>query len=169
MKPRLLALLLAASAAAFGADSDFDRLVKAVEARFGVHRTYIPMMGVANFFVKIARPEGARGFKLAVFEDLRSGSFRDGSELDRLMEQAAAGLRPLVRVRSRRDGEFTYIYTGDFGKNNRMLVASFERDEAAIVELKLDMEALARSLSNPRSMDQWGRGSGSGDRRASLR
>jgi hypothetical protein len=167
MKPRLLALLLAASAAAFGADSDFDRLVKAVESRFGVHRTHMPMLGVANFFVKIVRPKGARGFKLAVFEDLRSGSFRDSRELDSLMEQAATGLRPMVRARSRRNGEFTYIYTGDFGRNNKMLVASFERDESAIIELKLDMEALARSLENPGSMGQWGRGAG--DRRASLR
>ena len=74
-------------------------------------------------------------------------------------------------VRSRRGGEFTYIYTGDFAKNknnNKLLVATFERDEATIVEVKLDMEALARSLQDPGSAGHWGRGSRSHDERASL-
>ena len=66
MRARLLAVFLAASAAAFGADREFDRLVNAVESRFGVQRAHIPLMGVANFLVKVARPEGAAGFRLAV-------------------------------------------------------------------------------------------------------
>ena len=147
---RLLALVLAASAALFGADRDFDRLVKAVESHLGAKRTHIPLLGVANFFVKTARPEGVAGFKLAVFEDMRPLAWEDGRALDRIMAEASAGLHPLVRVRSNRDREWTYIYIGAAGKTSTMLIATFERREATIVEVKLSVDALLKALESPR-------------------
>ena len=149
MRSRLLALFLAASAGAFGADRDFDRLVKAVESRFGVQQTHIPLMGIANLFVKAARPEGASGFKLAVFEDLKLDSDDDGARLDRMMADASGGLHPLVRARPRRDHEWTYIYAGEIGKTTKMLIATFGRDDATIVEVDLDRDALRRLMDNP--------------------
>jgi hypothetical protein len=156
---RLLALFLAASAAAFGADRDFDRLVKAVESHFGVQRTHIPFLGTANFFVKAARPEGVSGFDLAVFENIRPLAWEDGQALDRMMAGASAGLHPLVRVRSRRDREWTYIYTGDAGKATSMLIATFEGHQATIVEVRLSMDALVKALQEPRRAGrEFGRG-----------
>jgi hypothetical protein len=147
---RLLALILAASAAAFGADRDFDRLVKAVESHLGATRTHIPLLGVANFFVKAARPEGVAGFRLAVFEDLRPLAEDSGEALDRIMAEASTGLHSLVRVRSSRDREWTYIYLGDAGKTTTMLIATFERHEATIVKVKLSVSALLKALEDPR-------------------
>jgi hypothetical protein len=147
VKTRALALLLAAAASGFAADREFDRLTAAIESRFGVRRQHIPMMGVANFFVKVARPEGARGFKLAIFEDLRLRP-EDGAALDRMMAEAAAGLKPLVQARSNHGSERTYIYTGGAG-NFKMFIATFDRDDATIVEIALDAEALARVLADP--------------------
>jgi hypothetical protein len=149
MRSRLLALFLAASAGAFGADRDFDRLVKAVEARFGVQQTHIPMMGAANFFVKVARPKGVAGFRLAVFAHLSFDAEGDGAALDGIMADASKGLHPLVRVRSRRDHEWTYIYTGEEGKITKVLVATFERHEATVVQVQLSMDALVRALGDP--------------------
>jgi hypothetical protein len=149
MRARLLAVFLAASAAACGADRDFDSLVHAVESRFGVRQTHIPLMGVANFFVSVARPGGATGFRLAVFEDLKFDSDGDGAALDRIMAEASAGLHPLVRVRSRRDREWTYIYTGEAGKITQVLIATFERNEASVVEVHLSMDRLLRALGDP--------------------
>jgi hypothetical protein len=149
MRARLIALLLAASAAGFGADRDFDRLVSAVEARFGVRQTHIPLMGVANMFVKVARPAGAAGFRLAVFEDLKFDADGDGAALDRIMASASEGLHPVVRVRSRRDREWTYIYTGEAGKITDMLIATFGAGEATVVEVQLSMDALVKALGDP--------------------
>jgi hypothetical protein len=149
MRARLLAVFLAASAAAFGADREFDRLVNAVESRFGVQRAHIPLMGVANFLVKVARPEGAAGFRLAVFEDLKFDADGDGAALDRIMAEASQGLHPLVRVRSRRDRECTYIYTGEAGKTTKVLIATFERSEATVVEVQVSIDALLRALGDP--------------------
>ena len=156
---RLLALILAASAAAFGADRDFERLVKAVESHLGAKRTHIPLLGVANFFVKTARPEGVAGFKLAVFEDMRPLAREDGPALDRMMAEASSGLHPLVRVRSSREREWTYIYTGETGKTTAMLIATFERRAATIVKVKLSVSALLKALEAPsRAGKFFGRG-----------
>jgi hypothetical protein len=149
MRARLLAVFLAAAAAACGADREFDGLAKAVESRFGVQRTHIPLMGMANFLVKVARPGGAAGFRLAVFEDLKFDADGDGAALDRIMAEASQGLHPLVRVRSRRDSEWTYIYTGEAGKTTKVLIATFERSEATVVEVQVSMDALLRALGDP--------------------
>jgi hypothetical protein len=148
----LAASILTAQGAAFGADHDFDRLVSALEARFGTQPVHVPFMGVANFFVSVARPEGTSGFRLAVFEDLKFDADGDGAALDRMMVDASKGLHPLVRVGSRRNHEWTYIYTGDMGKNNRMLIATFERTEATVVEVQLSMDALMKRLQDPASV-----------------
>ncbi len=147
MNTRALALILAAAASGIAADRNFDRLAAAVESHFGVRRTHIPLMGVANFFVKVARPEGARGFKLAMFEDLRLTP-EDGGALDRMMADAAAGLHPMIRTHSDYGRERTYVYTGGAGLS-KMFIVSFERDEATIVEVALDSKVLARILADP--------------------
>jgi len=149
MRTRLLAILLAASAAAFGADRDFDRLVSAVQIRFGTPPEHIPLMGFANFLVSVTKLAGTSGFRLAVFDNLRFDSDGDGAALDRIMASVSKGLDPLVRVRSNADHEWTYIYAVQDGKRAKMLIATFERDEAIVAELNLTMDALVRRLSNP--------------------
>jgi hypothetical protein len=158
MRLWLLALLLAAPAAAPAADSGFDGLVKAVETRFGVHRTHVPFLGVANFFVKVARPEGARSVKLAIFEDFRYRFEDDDAELDQFVQQAAKGMSPLVRVHSRRDHEASYVYMAKPGKISTLLIATFERREASIIEVKVDMNALNQWLQEPARMGKRAKG-----------
>ena len=160
MKARVLPavlMVLMASGAAFGGDAEFDRIVKAIESRYGTRPLHIPFVGVANFFVKVARPEGASGFKLAVFEglkDLKSaadpGEWR---EKDRFMDTLAGpNLHPLVRVHSRRDGEATYIFMSPASKSSkstRVLIATFEHNEATVIEVKANIETLLKSLQEP--------------------
>jgi hypothetical protein len=151
MKPRLLALLLAVSSAAYGADQEFDRIVKAIENHYGIKPAHIPFMGAAGFFVKVVRPAGTSGFKLAVFEDLQASTgYRDQLELDRFMEGiASGGLHRLVVTHSRRDGEASYILAGEIGKSTRMLIATFDRYEATVVEVRVDISTLLKTLGSP--------------------
>jgi hypothetical protein len=157
MKARIagaVVAMLTASGAAFGGDAEFDRIVKAIESHYGARPQHIPFMGVANFFVKVARPEGAAGIKLAVFEglkDLRSAEDpADWRERDHLMDTvASSSLHPLIRVHSRHDGEATYIFMGPSGKSTRLLIATFERNEATVIEMKANIETLLRSLDDP--------------------
>jgi hypothetical protein len=151
MKQRALALLLAAASTACGADWEFDRVVKAVENFYGVKQTHIPLMGVANFVVKVAHPAGASGFKIAVFEDLPSALNDEGQRaLDRLMRDVTSrGLQPLVVTRSRRNSESTYLLAGEIGKSTRLLIATFERHEATVVEVRVDMHKLLQLIGFP--------------------
>jgi hypothetical protein len=149
MNPRVLALFLALAGAAGAADHEFDRVVSAVEKHYGVKRTRIPLMGVANLFVKVARPAGTSGFKLALFEDLPSPPSDDLAELDRFMDDVRGRLHPLVVTRSRRDGEASYIYAGEVGKSTELLIATFERHEATVIEVTVNMETLLKMIGSP--------------------
>lgn len=151
MRGRLAALILAASVAAFGADREFESIVKGIESHYGTHRMHVPLLGVANLLVKVGSPAGASGFKLAVFQDLDScRDYGDQGDLERLMKGlATGGLHPLLRVLSRSNGRSTYILTGEAGKSTRMLVATFDPRGATVVEVKLDMDALLSMIATP--------------------
>jgi hypothetical protein len=147
-------LTMLASGAAFGGDAEFDRIVKAIESHYGTKPQHIPFMGVANFFVKAAHPEGVGGVKLAVFEGLKDLKAADDPaewrERDRLMDKlASSSLHPMVQVHSRHAGEATYIFMGPSGKSTRLLIATFERDEATVIEVKADIDTLMQSLQDP--------------------
>ena len=147
MSTRLLALLLlAGGAAASAADRDFDRVVKAIESHYGTRRTHIPLMGVANFFVKVARPAGTSSFHLAIFENLDT-SVEDRDDFMYRLDRG--NLHPLVRVRSSREHEATYIFAAESGKSIHLLLTVFDRHEAVVIEAKVNQEALQRILDRP--------------------
>lgn len=151
MTARFLAVFLAASGAVLIADSEFDHVVKAIEVHYHTKRTHIPFLGVANLVVKVAHPGGASEVKLAVFEDLKSIGEDDERELDQFMHDfSSSRLRPLVRVHSQRDGESIYMYAqDDEARSTRMLIATFQRDQATVVEVKVDMNALIKWIGSP--------------------
>lgn len=150
----LAVLLAAAPTDAFGGDVEFDRLVKAIENHYGAKPLHVPFMGLANFVVSVAHPEGASGVRLAVFENIRDLHTADDPgewrERDRFMDTLPGpNLHPLVRVHARKDHEATYIFMGPSGKSTRVLIATFERNEATVIEVKADIDRLLRSLDDP--------------------
>ena len=149
MRTRVIAACIAACTAACGAEHEFDRVVSAVEHHYHVKRTHIPLMGLANLVVKVAHPAGTSGLRLAVFEDLPESTFEDQAELDRFMDGVRGRLHPLVITRSRRDGEYSYIYAGEIGKSTDLLIATFERREATVIEVTVDMETLMKLIGSP--------------------
>jgi hypothetical protein len=112
---------LALAAAAPVGDRDFDAVVKGIESQYGIKRTGIPMFGLVKLIVKVARPQGVKQLDMALFEDVRMDA-PDADAIDALIEHAVSNRwRPMVRVRSR-DGESSYIYFREDGKNVRLLV-----------------------------------------------
>jgi hypothetical protein len=155
---RFVALFLAAAGAACGAQNEFDRVVSAVEHHYGVKRTHIPLLGMANFIVKVAHPAGTSGFKLAVFEDLPA--VEDQGDLDRLMDEICVGrLHPMIVTRERHRGESTYILTGEFGKSTRIFVASFEPHEATVIEVTVNFDTLLKMIGSPENAHRMFQGS----------
>lgn len=151
MNARLLAVLLVASVAGFAGDGGFDYVVKAIESHYSVKRTHIPLMGVANFALKMKHPGGTSEFQLAVFDGLDSSpAYRDLADRDRLMRTVAGiGLHPVIVTHSRRDAQSTYIFMADVGKSTVMLLATFQRDGATVIQVKADGSTLLKALEDP--------------------
>jgi hypothetical protein len=147
-----LALLLGVSAVSFAGDPDFQTVVGRIESHFGTKRLSIPFFGLANGFVKVAHPAGARSVDLAIFEDLRGS---DAEEFHQLVGQSLGpGWKPIVRVRSRRNGESVAIYARDYGRHVKFLIANREPGEAVLIQAKIDAGELARWLQDPERIGQ---------------
>jgi hypothetical protein len=96
--------------------------------------------------VKVARPAGTSSFHLALFDHLDTTA----EERDEFMNRLDSGsLHPLVRVRSNHNREATYILAEDAGKTTRMLIAVFGHNEATVIEVRVNAEALRRTLDRP--------------------
>src|SRR5678816_2900434 len=68
-------------------EKGFDGIVEHLEKNYGAQRTKIPLLGVANFFVKIIRPAGVKSFKLAVFEEFNRSPFAAANRFDTDMQK----------------------------------------------------------------------------------
>lgn len=147
--PLIFAGLLAASL--FGcASSDFTTLVAAIEAEPGVHRQYIPMLGVARTGVRVLHPGGVRDFRLAVFN--HAGP-RGNPELNRAVDAITErGWMPMVKVRQA-DGEQATIWLREAGSDQvEMLIVAREARESVVVQLEIDAATFAQLTSDPASV-----------------
>src|SRR5262245_5606337 len=85
----------------------FNGVVKHIETNYRAKKTKIPLLGLANFAVKIVRPAGVKGFKLAVFQDQDFAPREGETSFVSVMREAYTpekGWKPLVQVNSKRDG-----------------------------------------------------------------
>jgi hypothetical protein len=147
-----LVLLLAPAASA---NDDFKAVVRGVESNLGIRRMRVPLLGTMMFCARVVRPGGVKQLDIAIFEDLNY-SPPDPERFDAVM-RTAVGERwsPMIRVRSLRgEHEWTYIYARPDGRDWKMIIATFEPDEAVIVHLKVKPEALLGSLDEPEHAGQ---------------
>lgn len=151
----LLGVLLLPSVTVTAKEQGFDAIVKHIETYYRVKRTHIPFMGVAGFAVKFVRPAGVKDFKLATFDDQDfSRPVNDAAFESDLRGALEKGWQPLVRRRTRRDGESErlYIYTKHDGKDTQLLTIVIEARQAVVVEAKIDQAAMAKFMDKPEIM-----------------
>lgn len=98
-----LCLLIAPSARA-----DFADVVRAVEARAGGHKTPIPLFGLVRLAVWIAHPDGVHDIEIATWEGKHSIPAEEIAPL--LRARAGADYQPMIVSRSKRGGDWTFIY-----------------------------------------------------------
>jgi len=153
---RLVGALLAACTAGIAGDREFGHLANAIESHYGIQRAHIPLMGVADLALKIAHPAGAHGFKLAVFDNLEScEKCFDIEELDGFIAGLSSDGDLHLMLRTHSHGEATYILTGKIGKSTDMLIATFERSQATIVDAAVDLKTLLRTINSPGKANDW--------------
>lgn len=146
----VMCLTLAAPANASAKDSEFDAVVNHLKTQYGAKRKSIPFLGLANLAVKIVRPAGVKSFKLAVFED-QDFSDRNGAKLLSAVVRSALdpAWKPLVRVYSHLDGEQTYVYLREAGKNVKLLIVNAQPREAVVVQVKVNPQTLIKWMQRP--------------------
>ncbi len=142
----LLAIFSVSGAGALAADREFSDVVRAIGDECHVHPTHIPFFGMVNAFTAAVHPAGTRHIDLAVFENLNPENRPRAGAIERAI---GGSWTPLVHVRSNFDRETVYVYLRQTGRDWKLLVVSTERTEATVVELLLDINALARWLSDP--------------------
>src|SRR5262245_11697384 len=150
----MTALLITPSFFALAKGKGFKDVVKHIETKYGAKKVRIPMLGLANFAVKLIRPAGVKGFKLAVFEDQDFSARPGAASFDAVMREAYnKDWQPMVQINSKRDGlSHTFIYVKNSGKDVQFALAVLEDREAVVLEVKFNPDAAARFLENPKIM-----------------
>lgn len=137
-----------------GAERDFESVVGAIEGHLGVHRTHIPMMGLAKFFVKASSPSGVHQFELATFENLSYSPERLRDFRAAVSDALAGSWQPMVQVQAQGRREYTGIFVrGQKGKFY-LMIATIEAHEATVVEVQLSPSQLFDWLRAPSTMGQ---------------
>lgn len=132
--------------------SDMDRVIRALEADFGVHHTHIPMMGAAMFVGRVATGFRTPGLKLAIFED-KDFSRRSPEELQHsLVNALGPRWTPFIKSVSRYGEEQNWIYVSDSGKKLRMFIASVERNELSLIEVTVSQSQMRRWINDTDEM-----------------
>ena len=142
MSKRVL-LVLTFVFAATSARADFDALVRAVESSRGLHRIWMPGMGLVRLAVRMAHPDGVYDLQLARFSGNGSVDF------DEVVRSTPAA--PIIRSRER-SGEVAVIWArplhGDLFE--LLILAHDPTDETVVVRVVVDGEMLARELADPK-------------------
>lgn len=146
----VIGLTLLAPTAVSAKDGEFDAVVKQLKTQYRAKRKSIPFLGLANFAVKIVRPAGVKSFKLAVFEDQDFSDKPGVTQLNTVVRGALTpAWHPLVRVYSPRDGEQTYVYLREAGKDVKLLIVNVEPGETVVVQVKVNLHTLIKWMQKP--------------------
>jgi hypothetical protein len=147
---RRLAALLLLSALAVPLHADFRQVAAAIEARHGIKRVNIPLLGLMRFACWVVHPKGVYDFELATFENLRGADANEFAGI--LREKVGEGYRPMVQVRSTPRGEFTFIYAKPAPDQHRveLFILTHDRSDTVLIHLDADADVAAREVAKQR-------------------
>lgn len=144
------AMLVPAIPCLAGNDQEFHAVVSAIETRYGVQHMRIPMLGFATFCLRVAGTPGTASLKIAVFENIRRAKEISSESLEQSIQTAVGDRwKPLVRVRSRDDGELTMVYTNPGDKQLKVLVVAIQEDQATVVQTRVKASQMQKWMRAP--------------------
>lgn len=148
MSKRVAAALLLLTVVALPLHADFASVARAIDAKSGVKRVWIPFLSIARVAVRLIEPEGVHDFQLATFE----GADRlDPRELQQLMRaKVGAGWMPLVQVRSMKSNEWSFIYARPSAGTDRLelMILAHDSSDTVLVRVEVDASKVAHELKD---------------------
>lgn len=141
-------LVFSVVAAGIAHASEMDRVARRVEAELGVHRTHIPLLGLAMFVGKVGSGFQMPGVKLSVFDDARLSGL-SAEDLESAISTAlGAEWAPFVKSSSNHGQEQTWIYLRPEGKRVHMFIATAASGEMSLIELKASERQMRRWIKD---------------------
>jgi hypothetical protein len=127
--------------------ADFGDIARAIDGHHGVHRVWIPLLGIGRFFVRAIAPEGIHDFQLATFE---GADKLDPQELHALMQsKAGAGFTPLVKVWSKRSREWSFIYVRPQANDRvELMILTHDSSDTVLIRVEVDANVIAREVTD---------------------
>jgi hypothetical protein len=151
MTNRRLLLAIALSIFALGATparANFEDIVRAVESRYHVQRTTIPMFGLVRFALWCVHPGGVSDVQLATFENAHFDDMKGLAEIVR--RNAGEAMQPLVQTRSNRQNETTLIYARPLGGDRvALLIFAHDREDTTVVRVVVSMDKFSEAMNHP--------------------
>lgn len=134
-------------------DRGFDAVVQAVSTTYHARQSLKFVSWFAGMATKFARPEGVKSLRMAIFEDQDFTPHDGEAQFEQAVENALQeDWRPLVRVRSNRNHERTFIYARDGGKDVKLFIVTLESSEAVVMEVKISARRFSRMMDEPENM-----------------
>ncbi|HEV2424658.1 MAG TPA: hypothetical protein VGZ29_07510 [Terriglobia bacterium] len=129
-------------------DREFHQIVDRLSAAY--QKKPMPFMGLVSFAARFAQPEGVSGLKMAIFDGVDPALRPDPADFDAFVQRVAGpDYRPMVRVRSNRDGEQTYIYVRAAKSGYEMLLLTLETSDAVVMKMHLNPSAMEAWVDDP--------------------
>ena len=140
-----VALLVPVAVLAGSASSGFDGVVDAIEARYQVHATRIPFIGLISLIARKSTHEGVGSLHVAEIEHFSADV--DGDELNRIVqEKLGSGWERILRETSRHGGEQTLVFTRPEGQRMGLFVIDLDGHEMDVVQVSVDPDHLNQSI-----------------------
>jgi hypothetical protein len=147
----VLAIVVTQAVALRAENNSFDRLVRSLKSHDDVEVTSPPMMWLARLVVKAAQPEGVLDVRLATFEGRGLSTVAGDASFSKLLQRVADdGWSPLVKVRSKKNGELSAVHVRQHRGRLSLLVVSISRGDGVVVEATVKPETFSRWLGEPR-------------------
>jgi hypothetical protein len=104
-------------------------------------------MGFAGLVVKFSHVGGVKNFKAAIFENQNFMNTDADGKIDDIARHAIQdGWQPVVQSFSHRSGEHNYVFARPEGKDLKLLILNLERNEANVIQVKVDPKKLDQFL-----------------------
>src|SRR5262249_3361713 len=124
--------------------SDMNRVVRAVESDLGIRHTHIPMLGPALFMSRVVSGFQMPGVKLAVFEDAGLSDRSAEDLLRTVLKALGPEWSPFIKTTCNHGAEQNWIFLREDGKKLQMFIASAERNELSLIEVKVSERQMRR-------------------------
>jgi hypothetical protein len=115
---------------------------------------HVPFFGLVNLATFVAHPAGVKHVDLAVFENLDLDDHAAREFAQAIGNSGDRSWKPFIQVRSRNHGhdETVIVYMAEDRGDCKLLVMSFEPDEATLVQVRLNPKALQVWLNSDRRL-----------------